>query len=366
MEVYFVYIGLLFLFSCFEVFKNKPANKVHNFLVFLTYLITVFVIGLRWETGTDWYPYLDMFEESYSLKNSFEYSNIVERGYLIFNWLNYKLISEYSFFLFTHALIFYYLIIYGLKKITTYPITSFMFFFCSTIGVLGSNRQLLAMAIVFYFLIFAYSKKKTFFIAIFAAIQFHTTALLTLSFYFLNRRIKVIYIVLLLLACTVIGLTGLPGKLFSLTGGLSEASSYRTEAYSAEAANEAKLSIAGVLRRLLYVTLFLLLRNKIEKKFDKYNFILNGYLISSLIYLLFASSLIILVNRGSLYFNMLECILFTSILFILKRKESKLFFIFFLLILSIVNFYQSISAYPDLFDPYKGLWYNIDYYRRMY
>lgn len=366
MEIYFIFIFILFVCSLFEVFDLILVQRQRNRLLLFVYCLAVVLIGTRWETGTDWNNYLRMYEESYSLRNSFAFSTFVEFGYLILNWACYYIYPNYSFFLFVHALIYYYLIIYGLRKITKYPITTFLFIFCSTIGVLGSNRQLLAIALIFYFISLAIEKKRVFFLIILAAMQFHTTALLTASFYFINRRIRVINILIILIIAGLIGLTDLPGKIFEFVGGgLGEGASYRTEVYSSGEVDE-ELSLIGLFRRISYVILFLVLRNKIEVKWKYFNFFLNGYLLGIILYLAFANSLIILVNRGSLYFNILEGILFTSVFLILRKNDSKFLYLIFLVFLSILLFFQSISPYPDLFDPYKSLWYNTNYYRYMY
>ena len=366
MEIYFLFIAFLFVLSLVEVFEYQPKNKNNANLLFGVYIVSVVIIGLRWETGTDWIPYVDMFRQSYSLQNSFEYSIIVEKGYLIMNWISYKIANSYSVFLFFHASIFYFLILLGLRKITLYPITSYLYFFCSTVGVIGSNRQLLAAGIVFFFLTTAFDRKKSFFIAVFAAIQFHTTALLSASFFFHNRRFKTIHLLAILFVAGAIGLTGLPGKVFSFAGGLSEGAAHRTEVYAAGGSENAGLSVFGVIRRVAYFGLFLIIRDKVEKKYKPYNFLLNGYSVSIIIYLMFASSLVILVNRGSLYFNMLEGVLLSSVLLLLDKSDSKFLFLLAFAALSILSMYQSMSAYPDLFDPYKAIWYNVDYFRRMH
>lgn len=368
MEIYFYLIILLFSLSLIEIIQNNTRlyQKNKSIYLFIIYTFTVILVGLRWQTGTDWLPYLEIFNHSSSLKNSLSYSVIIEPGYIFLNWLSYNIYPNYSCFLLIHSLLFYYFIIYGLNRITKYPITTFLFIFCSTLGILGSNRQLLALSLIFYFLTWAIEKKKSFFIIVLGAMQFHTTALLGGAFYFINRRFKNIHILTVLIIAFIIGMTGLPGKMFALIGGgFGESGQIKTEAYISTVAEE-KLSLIGVIRRIIYLLFFVMVRNKIEKNFQYYNFLLNGYIISAIIYLLFSNSLIILVNRGSLYFSILEGILFTSVFYILRKSDTKLFYLVFLVFLSILSMYQSISAYPELFDPYKGVWYNINFYRNTY
>jgi hypothetical protein len=84
------------------------------------------------------------------------------------------------------------------------------------------------------------------------------------------------------------------------------------------------------------------------------------------VYVLFANSLLILVSRGDMYFNLLEPLLLASQVLLLTRKTNRLVMASALGVLSFVFFLQSISPYPDLFLPYKGLVINSDYSRPMY
>jgi hypothetical protein len=84
------------------------------------------------------------------------------------------------------------------------------------------------------------------------------------------------------------------------------------------------------------------------------------------IYFLFASSLLILVNRGSLYFNIMESLLISCQLLVFNRNKDKAYVLIVLFLVSIILLFQSIAAYQELFIPYKGLFYNTDYKREMY
>lgn len=74
----------------------------------------------------------------------------------------------------------------------------------------------------------------------------------------------------------------------------------------------------------------------------------------------------VMISRGALYFNIMESLLFVVILGILRNPIHKALYIMGLLMIAITLMYQSIQAYPDLFDPYKSLWYNENFHRVMY
>lgn len=363
MEVYWGFLFILFAFSTIELYSHN--SKLKNTLLWVVYVFVVIIIGLRWETGTDWNPYINNFKTVAStLDETIEQNFGMEQGYLTLVYLVRLFTDNYVYFLLLHALIFYYCILFGLKKVTTFPITSFLYIFTSTLGVIGSNRQLLAVAIVFYCLTWAINKKKKFFGAVILSATFHLTALITSLYYFFNKRLKLWFIFVLLLTCLIIGYSSIPTKIFSLTSGINEHALDKVDAYLKNRAEG--LTITGIIRRIVFISFFLLIRSKTEKYYKNYNFFLNGFLASIMIYLLFSQSLIILVNRGSLYFNIFEALLLTAFLYTLKKAENKFVYLIILFILCIWSMYQSISGYPDLFDPYKGIWYNYNYYRNMY
>ena len=126
------------------------------------------------------------------------------------------------------------------------------------------------------------------------------------------------------------------------------------------------LSILGLVKRLCLLTLFFYNRRSLGKKLRYYNVMLNAYIAGVVLYFLFANSLLIIVSRGDLYFNALEPLLLASQVHLLTRRSSRLVMASALCVLSFIFFFQSISPYPDLFLPYKGLIINTDYSRILY
>ena len=238
-------------------------------------------------------------------------------------------------------------------------------------GVLGSNRQLLALAICIYAIRFVVEKKPViFFLLVLLATTFHNTAFLFAIYYFINKSIKPKVLVSVLLFAFIIGKTQLPVFVFSRIGDLFGGQIlYRTVVYADSAKDslaDAKLSIIGLMKRLVFLFFFYYNRKQLREKLVYYNTLLNGYYIGIVIYFLFSNTLIILVARGSLYFNIMEPLLLASQLYILNGKELKLISIVLLLVFSIFFFFQSIAPYPDLFIPYKGVLINTNFHRNLY
>ncbi|RTY83463.1 EpsG family protein [Flavobacterium sp. LS1P28] len=371
MEVYIVTLLLIFIFGFLDL-RLKLNDSQRNWLVFFLYFIIVIQIGLRWETGSDWLPYLENFQ------NTDEYSTVLinaligyEIGYGTFAFFIKKLFDSYSVFLFIHALIFYWGIFRMAQKYSPYFFISILFFYATNLGMVGSNRQLLAIIICLYSLVYVFERKPfKFLVVIGVACLFHTTAFLFGIYYFLNRNFKTITVVLVLIISFVIGKTGLPFLMFSKLGGLfGELAASKIIAYSEGAKDvlaESSLSVFGLIKRLLFIAIFTYYYSFLSKKLSYYKVLYNGYVFGMVIYFLFASSLLILVNRGSLYFNIMESLLISCQFLVFSKRSDKAYVFFVLLLLSIVILFQSIAAYPELFDPYKGLFYNVNFKREMF
>jgi hypothetical protein len=371
MEIYIITLFIIFIFGLIDL-KFNLSNSQKNGLIYIIYSIIVVQIGLRWETGSDWVPYLENFQ------NTDEYSKVLinaligyEIGYGTFAFLIKKLFDSYSFFLLVHALVFYWGVFRSTKKYSPYFFIALMFFYATNLGMVGSNRQLLAIVICLYSLRFVFERKLlNFFVFIGVAFLFHATAFLFVIYYFLNRNFKTVTVIIVLIISLIIGKTCLPFLVFSKFGGLfGELAASKTIAYSEEAKYvlaDASLSIFGLIKRLLFIAIFTYNYSFLSKRLSYYKVLYNGYVFGMVIYFLFSSSLLILVNRGSLYFNIMESLLISCQFLIFSKRLDKAYVYFLLLIISILFLFQSIAAYPELFNPYKSLFYNLDYSRKMF
>jgi hypothetical protein len=234
-------------------------------------------------------------------------------------------------------------------------------------GILGSNRQLIAMAICFYSLQFIINEKKPwkFFILVSIAFLFHTTALLFLVYYFLNRDFNKQLIVVALVIAFLIGKSSLPNYLFiNFSDFLGETSANKAQMYSVRELSKTALSITGLIRRLVFFTVFLISYDKIVLKFPTYKLLFNGFTLGLIIYFMFSSTFVILVGRGGYYFTIMECFLLASLLLLFESRIDRAYLLILFFIYSYFIFFQSISEYPELFTPYKGVNINTSVIRR--
>lgn len=368
----FVYIFTIFLFSVFSYLEIRTSitEKEKSVLYSVLFVVLVVQVGLRWETGTDWLYYAENFTNSTSLEIILV--NILagfEIGYGFTVYLVRSFTNNYVYFLLIHALVYYFLIFKACKRLSPFPIVSLLLFYALTMGYLGSNRQLIALAICLYALRFVVEKKTIiFFSLVFFAFLFHTSALLFAVYYFLNRDINKKYILGVLFLAIAIGQTQIPNLLFSGIGNLLPgASAGKVDFYSdKDNLGDISLTLSGLIRRLVYFFLFFINYETISEKFVYYKLIFNGFLFGMIFYFLFSSSLIVIVNRGSLYFNVMESFLLTSQLLLFSLSKERSYILLFIVLYSFFLFFQSIGSYPDLFLPYKGIFINTDFIRNTY
>jgi hypothetical protein len=237
-------------------------------------------------------------------------------------------------------------------------------------GLMGSNRQLIALAICIYSMRYIVEKTPVkFFISILLAVNFHITAILFVVYYFINSEIKPRTIIIILGSTLIIGRFNLPILSFSymanLFGGNTETKAlmYLNGIKTYQALNNP--SIFGLVKRILFLAVFYYNRKRISEKLAYYNLMLNGYIIGLAFYFMFASSLLIVVSRGSVFFNIMEPLLIASQLCIFKKKGNVVILLLIALVFSILFLFQSIRSYPDLFLPYKGIFINSDFQRRI-
>lgn len=369
MLIYILTFSIFLIFSCCETFLNFD-NTTKKLFYKILFLFLVLQMGLRWETGTDWNNYLENFNNTSTLDDII--LNVLlgfEIGYGFIVLLFKQFSSNYILFLLLNATIFYFIIFKVFKQFSPFPIIAILLFYSSTIGILGSNRQLLAIAICLFSIRYIISNNlKIFILFILIAFLFHTSAIFFSIAYFLNKDFKKHLIFILITLTVIIGFTNIPMIFFNKLGPIfGEAAKLKSDFYVDKGTDSSQsLSIFGLIRRILYFILFSLFYKSISCKYLYYKLFYNIYTFGLLIYFMFSSSLLILVNRGSLYFNIMECFLLSSIFIYYNKNFQRGIILSLLFIISIITFYQSISTYSDLFIPYKGLFFNTNFSRNLY
>ena len=114
--------------------------------------------------------------------------------------------------------------------------------------------------------------------------------------------------------------------------------------------------IMGLSRRVLPIGLLLFYRKQLEK-FKAYNLFLNTSFLSLFFYLIGFFGVQLLLGRFTIYFTIFECIIYSWIICIYTNtRYEKLVYPFFLIYAFFIML-SSIKAYPELFIPYKTVFF---------
>lgn len=358
MEIYYLVLLFYMLISFFEtrVLERNEYLKSTSLdgLYWFGTIALVFLIGFRGEMATDYQAYVSIFFNS----DSKEFIPI-EKGYLLINQFFLKVFHDYQYFLVFHAIVFYIFVFRYFKYFTHYVALASLWLFATNLGLVGSNRQLLALAVGCFGLLYYIktNNKVVFIISICVAISFHNSAVFMFCYFFLNRKLDTKVLLLALVGSFFIGIVNISGFAVSHIGFLGAIADNKAEIYSNEISQYSYLAIFK--RLVIILPLILLFREKINVH-KKSNLVLNGYIFGICIYIVFGQSLNIVATRGALYFNIMEPIIITYYVYLLSNTIYKHIAIFLITLLSIVLLYQSIVQYPELYVPYKNIYFETD------
>lgn len=345
-----------FMIFILSIATFLDLNKKKNLRIFYILLLMIILIdGLRTETATDWGTYKYFFD--LSIFNRFEI------GYEVYILAVKKIWDNYQFFVFLHAVIVDFLIYYSIFCISQYSFISVLLSYSLIESILGSNRQLLAMGVVFFSFYLIYEKKKIFSgtIGLFISMLIHTSAIIIYPFFILkklifNKKTNLIFILFFLLILKIF-LKNIIIVLLNNKELLERVLPYLRQSfpYYKLLINFFKYGI------LIFIAKILSKKNNMNKK---NNIFFLGCIYSLMITIFFWGTFQIVAGRGNYYTILL--FIFTYIGHNIKlnnNKKIKLWLIISIILYSFIVFERGISKYKDLFVPYKGLIYNKNYIR---
>ncbi len=371
-----MYILAILLFSSLaflNVFNKEIVDKYKVIFAFVCFIFLIFHDGLRWETGTDWLPYTQAYEDMANGIEYVNYTNQFESGYLMLFALSYFISDEYTVYLIIHAVIFYTLFFICIFKLSKYPFVSILVFYMVTLPYLGMNRQFIAMSIYAIGLIYL-AKGQRYYYLLFIAIAFffHHSVAIAATAVFFNKKIRNRYLLIVLGIALAISFSGIiktlsTGLALVLNGSMED----KADAYTNMTNDLSIVSIIfSLIRKLLWISLLMIFDKKVDDKDDSYYTFFNMYFLGSIFYVLFnGTPLQIIVSRALIYFNIMEMFLIPYVLTIFKPNYGKLLIMFVLVAYCYINIKKGFDNFAiegkfDLFEPYKGLFINTDYVRQ--
>ena len=354
-ELFTIVFGALSLSSIF-----KP-NLRSNYLFLLVLIPLILCSGLRWEMGTDWRSYYNLFTKN-------ENFYFMEPGYQYYVEFIRKFTDNYSVFL----LITDTLTIGGiLSLIFEYTKKNYLSVFYATGTLLwyaGSLRQMLALLILTYAIRFIIKRKFIFYlILVIISTFFHKTSLFYIAIYFAYNLslglIAVILLSLFFITPHIIFLYDLVLNFFYSNNGLG----FRL--YKPEDENSSNYYL-GFTRKILTFSIIYFIYKKWVSVFDwKEERVFKFYikmLILSIYFYLVGTFYIVFVSSRMDIFPAFICtpILIGLIDNRLTKNYQRIILLLIVLIFNLI-FYTRLE-YMDLFHPYSSIFYNFDLSRELY
>lgn len=194
---YFVYWGLIVLSVLTGYVVSNVSNEKHRYIIYCClFLCIAFVLGGRYDVGTDWENYRDYYEEirRYGISWQGIFASNLEPLYLMINKCCALLSLSTSAFFMTIMLIMMFLLFYATDK--DYRRFYYVLFFFFTIFLASAlNIQRQALATLFFFLSVKYIDRNIYkyFICVGCAFLIHHSSVVLFPFWFIgNERLKVL------------------------------------------------------------------------------------------------------------------------------------------------------------------------------
>jgi hypothetical protein len=344
MTIFIVLYLLLFLSTFFER-EDVPGFRKKEILIFWVVIFTLFR-GLRWQTGTDWEQYYQVFLTA-SWDNLFSFARnssvSMESGYVLLNVLVKTIGGNYTvFLLLTNFFVMVAYMKFALTNSKT-PIYIFVLIMFST--QFFPVRIGIAVAVILLGLCnFSQRKYKRVIAYTLVAASIHSSAFAFIPVYFFGFFKKVPTKLALAGAVMLMIIAQLPfynGLLVSVAGGLhvlGDEASHKFETYinyDVTKNSGAIIAFAGIVSNTIFIVLLILFGNMIKKQSAylkstnvNYDFLFNIYFVFIMIAIAFPGNNMAGLRRLQNYFMFAFPILFSTFILFNKKRYPQYAFVY--------------------------------------
>jgi hypothetical protein len=368
---YIAIYSLFFLSIVAERIRGIRANHKRLIMVFLASIIILFR-GLRWETGTDWEQFLDVFytidfDSIFGFKRT--HNTTLEPGYAFLNYVCFYFTGSYtSLLLIYNAIIMYIYYSVSWRYSPKNPIYIFVMLVIFT--EVFPLRLSFAAAIFMYSIRYILSKdilKYAFFVILAASI--HYSAIITFPFYYildrniLYKKYSAIWLILGYFCCVIISISPLfnmtldrVATVVSSIIGIENTLTVRIMNYILEEGGlelTIKSLIFSAIRTFIFISIFYSCRKAVNDH-RTYNLFFNCFIVFTCIFTLFKYQVHVLA-RFATYFDFGMPLLSALIIGVLPSNRRKLFYYYIIALFIYLKYNTFFIDYPDLFIPYKSI-----------
>lgn len=364
-KIYLFFYLWFFFLAVLEL--SKDVKPYRNVLAFSSFVLLVFFTGLRWETGTDWSSYKELFDtlelDWTFLLNVYSF----DLGYVILNAIVKLFTDDYTLFLLVDSFIAVGIVFLFLKKYSPNPNISFFVFYNAffVAQFMGSNRRIISLGAALFIFYFIHERKyKRYVLWQIVAFLFHRTSVMLLFTRFIPRkRFTIKEILTILIICLTCGIPQLP---FKMVGFLGDAlSSFNSNPFIekmlfysdsenqfvSDNLNPVILMTLSVIKRSVFISFYLYVIKKNKGVLDSISdYFFNIYIVGFALYLLFNGAPIF--QMISTYFTFIEIVLIGRFWSYADIK-TKFIFLGVLLFYGFFQLLSSLNSYSELYIPYK-------------
>ena len=365
MEIYAIVFCVLAALTIIELYS--PTDAVKAPIAIACVLVLSLFSGLRWETGNDWVNYLDHYQFASTLAYN---EDTFEVGYRALVVISRKIGLSYTGFLLLTALISNTGFVIAFARLGPVALLTVLFFTSYYLGLIGTQRQMLAAAFACIAMLKIYDRRHILAISLIGiAMLFHVTAIVCIFCFLVPRR--AVGLPLLATAAMTAGAVAFFGPAIAnlVIGALSSggfiASKLLVYTLNENSPDSVYNILFAVLKRVFLAGFFFAVCRQPNKSIE--NYAVNSYVYSVVIFLIFISIVPILAFRTSIYFFVFELYLVHLTIKRFGGKYWRELFVTLGLILSAFRLYWNIVTFePLLFIPYKSVMIESDHTRFSY
>lgn len=369
-----IYLALYAYLALAMIVETITDNDVfRRWMARIGMLTIILLIGLRWDTGTDWLAYLKVF---YTNDTSSDYDSVVfgiDQGYILLNRVIFAISDDYSVFLMIDALIAVGAVYVFIEKSTRLPNMAVYLFYTSyaLTHFMGSNRRMLAIGFVCVGFLFLSREGRAregwarWVVPFGIAATLHRTSLAALLGLTVSARAWPAWAVVIgLLICLGLGIAGLPfaglewlGQTLSQYTGISAIEKLvfytSSEADLGLDTNVMLQAALGVAKRSTVLLIFIAyMRFGSPSVYAQKLY--NIYIIGCAIYFAMVGSPIFQII--STYYSIVEIVLIPIVFAQLPRLKVP--YVLYLLVFPLLLVLSSLIPYLQLYVPYRSIFSN--------
>jgi len=333
------------LFGYLSIYESY-FRKYHHKIFFISFGLVSLLAIFRYGVGTDYFSFLFLYNQVPALTNvgiSTFWATIQnihgELGFLFTIGILRSFDIGYIFYVMTLTAIMMYGLYHFIQKHTTSKLLALFIFYCMYYFTYITNAQRQGFVlIIFMFILLDLLLQKKYILYVIIVVVcslFHTSILVVLILPFLNNKFKKYFLI--------------TGYLFAITNFIGTifigADFITTVIGISNAYGVSGISILGILSRsiMLGIILSLMFLTKEDKRTIFLKNILIYYFAGFAIYIAFAN-IPIMASRLFVYFQILEIIIISHLLFKLHSKWRKMFVLILVLLIMPIFYWNNINA----------------------